>query len=148
MTKASRILNTSFLKFLCPSETQLCSFSWIKKHLFRVGWLRLTSKQWDLKSGLEVRKSNWVMKKAPLSLWCVCDRRLPTFGVISDHQKAVSTDDLSCRCVHKHQRRDAGHLVLVPQLHLQREKKGWKEKSGVCGWRKPLLMCLLSCCSA
>lgn len=41
-----------------------------------------------------------------------------TFRVISDHQQTVSTHHFPRCCVHKHQRWDAGYLVLVPQLHL------------------------------
>lgn len=46
-----------------------------------------------------------------------------TFRVISDHQQAISTNHLPRCGVHKHERWYTGYFVLVPKLHLRRDKK-------------------------
>lgn len=55
-------------------------------------------------------------------------RRL-TFGIIPDYQQTVPTHHLPRGGVHEHERRDASHLVLVPQLHLQTHQRGGEKKA-------------------
>lgn len=48
-----------------------------------------------------------------------------TFWIIFNYKQAVPTHHLPCGSIDEHQRRNTSHLVLVPKLHLQKEKTHW-----------------------
>ncbi len=53
-----------------------------------------------------------------------------TFWIIFNYKQAVPTHHLPCGSIDEHQRRNTSHLVLVPKLHLQKEKThiDWDER--------------------